>query len=147
MNSVNLIGRITKDPELRTSSTGKSYVAFTLAVSEYGGGKEYTNFIPCFAWEKTAENLARYVKKGGQIAVEGNVNVRQDNNNGQYSTQVTIRANRVQFLGSPGQQQQVARPVAPVSNLNEQPTSNNYDFDLIEDNRPSNDDDSILWDD
>ncbi|QGS51390.1 single-stranded DNA-binding protein [Spiroplasma tabanidicola] len=146
MNSVNLIGRITKDPELRTSSGGKSYVAFTLAVNEFGGGNQYTQFIPCFAWEKTAENMARYVKKGAQISVEGNINVRQDNNNGQYSTVVSIRANRVQFLGA---NQAGGMNVSQSNSQPEmsRPQTNNYDFDLVEDNKPSNDDDSILWED
>ncbi|QEH61222.1 single-strand DNA-binding protein [Spiroplasma chinense] len=151
MNSVNLIGRITKDPELRTSSGGKSYVAFTLAVNEFGGGNQFTQFIPCFAWEKTAENLAKFVKKGAQISVEGNLNVRQDNSNGQFSTVVTVRANRVQFLGGTGQGQSAggssnfAQPSSPAQS--NQSSSSNFDFDLIEDSKSSNDDDSILWED
>ncbi|QBQ07223.1 single-strand DNA-binding protein [Spiroplasma gladiatoris] len=148
MNSVNLIGRITKDPELRTSSGGKVFVAFTLAVNEYGAGTQYTQFIPCFAWEKTAENMTKFVKKGSQLAVEGSISVRQDNSNNQYSTVVTVRANRVQFLGSSqGSGANNSQNYNQHQQQNNLPQTNNYDFDLIEDNNPSNDDDSILWED
>ncbi|AGR41094.1 single-stranded DNA-binding protein [Spiroplasma taiwanense] len=129
MNSVNLIGRITKDPELRKSSGGKDYVAFTVAVNEFSGGNQFTQFVPCFAWEKTAENMAKYVKKGAQIAVEGNLNVRQDNNNGQFSTVISVRANRIQFLAS-------------RHNDENQP----HDYELVEEDTWTNDD-SILWED
>ncbi|AHI52364.1 single-stranded DNA-binding protein [Spiroplasma culicicola] len=145
MNSVNLIGRITKDPELRKSSGGKDYVAFTLAVNEFSGGNQFTQFVPCFAWEKTAENMAKYVKKGAQIAVEGSLNVRQDNNNGQFSTVISVRANRVQFLGGQGQTggSNFEQPKSAPS----QSSPTNYDFDLMDDASSSNNDDSILWED
>ncbi|QHX36275.1 single-stranded DNA-binding protein [Spiroplasma sp. BIUS-1] len=149
MNSVNLIGRITKDPELRSSSNGKSFVAFTLAVNEFSGGNQFTQFVPCFAWEKTAENLAKFVKKGAQISVEGSINVRQENNNGQFSQIVTVRANRIEFLSGTGTGAQSGSGNSFESNQPKQSTqqpSNNFDFDLIDDVK-SNDDDSILWED
>lgn len=147
MNSVNIIGRITKDPELRTSSNGKTYVAFTVAVNEFSGGNQFTQFVPCFAWEKTAENMAKYVKKGGQLAVEGSINVRQDNSNGQVSSIITVRANRVEFLSSSnGQNSSQSTPSSTNTSSN-----NDYEFNLIEEPKPSpvsvNDDDAILWDD
>ncbi|ALD65932.1 single-stranded DNA-binding protein [Spiroplasma cantharicola] len=149
MNSVNLIGRITKDPELRSSSNGKSFVAFTLAVNEFSGGNQFTQFVPCFAWEKTAENLAKFVKKGAQISVEGSINVRQENNNGQFSQIVTVRANRIEFLNGTGSNNQSGSNNSFESNQSKptaQPSSNNFDFDLIDDSKSSNDD-SILWED
>ncbi|AUB31085.1 single-stranded DNA-binding protein [Spiroplasma floricola] len=148
MNSVNLIGRITKDPELRSSSNSKSFVAFTLAVNEFSGGNQFTQFIPCFAWEKTAENLAKFVKKGAQISVEGAINVRQENNNGQFSQIVTVRANRIEFLGGTGNNQTMTNNSFDSTQPKQstQGPSNNFDFDLIDDAKP-NDDDSILWED
>ncbi|AGR41726.1 single-stranded DNA-binding protein [Spiroplasma diminutum] len=146
MNSVNLIGRITKDPELRSSSNGKSFVAFTLAVNEFSGGNQFTQFVPCFAWEKTAENLAKFVKKGAQISVEGSINVRQENANGQYSQIVTIRANRIEFLGGTNNVQSSSNNSfgsSQPSQPSQQPSSN-FDFDLIDDSKSTNDD-SILW--
>ncbi|WP_339034186.1 single-stranded DNA-binding protein [Spiroplasma endosymbiont of Cantharis rufa] len=151
MNSINLIGRITKDPELRSSSNGKSFVPFTLAVNEFSGGNQFTQFVPCFAWEKTAENLAKFVKKGAQISVEGSINVRQENNNGQFSQIVTVRANRIEFLSGTGttNNNQSGSNNSFESNQSKsstQQTSNNFDFDLIDDSKSSNDD-SILWED
>ncbi|WP_342258717.1 single-stranded DNA-binding protein [Spiroplasma endosymbiont of Dioctria linearis] len=150
MNSVNLIGRITKDPELRSSSNGKSYVPFTLAVNEFSGGNQFTQFVPCFAWEKTAENLAKFVKKGAQISVEGAINVRQENTNGQFLQIVTVRANRIEFLSGTGTaSNQPGSNNSFESNQSKsstQQTSNNFDFDLIDDSKSSNDD-SILWED
>ncbi|AKX33689.1 single-strand DNA-binding protein [Spiroplasma litorale] len=151
MNSVNLIGRITKDPELRTSKDNRAFVAFTLAVNEFSGGKQYTQFVPCFAWEKTAENMSKYVKKGAQISIEGSINVRQENVNGQYNQSVFVRANRVQFLSNSGQDatlnnQDRFSNFTNQGNLNESQSGPNLDFDLIEDQKVS-DDDSILWED
>lgn len=123
MNAVNLIGRITKDPELRTSSGGKNYCAFTIAVNEFSGGEKFTQFVPCFAWEKVAENMAKFVKKGGQLAVEGQINVRQENNDGKMSSIITIRASRVEYLA------------------NEQKTNNQNQ--KVQDSEG----DAILWDD
>ncbi|AHB35870.1 single-stranded DNA-binding protein [Spiroplasma apis] len=149
MNSVNLIGRITKDPELKTASNGKVYSSFTLAVNEYSNGTQYTQFVPCFVWEKSAENLVKYVRKGAQISVEGSINVRQDNNNGQYSTSITVRVNRIQFLDR--QSNTGVSTQGTFANTQQQTDSNktstNMDFDLIEDSKISNADDSILWED
>ncbi|ARU90909.1 single-strand DNA-binding protein [Spiroplasma clarkii] len=151
MNSISLIGRITKDPELRTSSGGKSFVAFTVAVNEFSGGNQYTQFIPCIAWEKVAENMAKFLKKGAQIAVEGSLSVRQENANGQYNTIVNVRASRVHFLGGAAgtspQPMAGGNPVPQPQIQNQQIPSNNIEFDLIDDNQSAKDDDSILWDD
>lgn len=142
MNAVNIIGRITKDPELRTSSGGKGYTFFTVAVNEFSGGQQYTQFVPCVAWEKTAENICKYVKKGAQIAVEGSLNVRQDNNNGTYNTQITVRANRVEFLGTSNNN-------TNTSSSNGSSNTGSYDFGMIEEPQApqANPNDAILWDD
>ncbi|AXK50698.1 single-stranded DNA-binding protein [Spiroplasma alleghenense] len=158
MNQVQLIGRITKDLELRTSSAGKSFVAFTLAVSSFGGGKEYTNFIPCFAWERSAENMAKFLKKGSLIAVEGSLSARSENKDGVYQTIVNVTAQRVEFLESRGSGQSFDRE--PVQAFNTEPNSN-FDLDVVNNFSAKNeekkyeapkqsfsddDDDSILWD-
>ena len=75
MNQVNLIGRITKDIELKQTNTGKSVCQFTLAVNK-GYGQEGADFFNCVAWNKTAEFLAQYIKKGFQIAVNGRLSSR-----------------------------------------------------------------------
>ncbi len=94
LNRVVLVGRITKDPELRNTQSGVSYVMFTLAVnrmfSSQSGEKE-TDFINCTIWRAQAENLSKYIKKGGLLGVEGRIQTRtyEDPNTGRkYITEV-----------------------------------------------------------
>ena len=68
MNQVNLIGNITKDLELRATSTGTNIVSFNLAVRR---DKDNTDFIPCSAFNKTAELLSKYCSKGSKLAITG----------------------------------------------------------------------------
>ncbi len=80
MNRVILVGRITKDPELRTSPNNVSFSAFTIAVNRVAPsstGEREADFINCVAFNKQAENLCRYIKKGGQIGVEGKLQTRR----------------------------------------------------------------------
>jgi single-strand DNA-binding protein len=72
MNKAILIGRITKDLELKASASGMSYLSFTLAVNRRGKDKE-ADFITCKAFSKTAEFINTYMSKGRQIAVEGRI--------------------------------------------------------------------------
>ena len=69
MNKVCLLGRLTKDPDYRTGGS-KNVANFTLVVDRY---KSSADFVRCVAFGKTADNLWKYVKKGMQIAVEGNI--------------------------------------------------------------------------
>lgn len=96
MNKTILIGRITKDPELRTTPNNRSVCQFTIAVNRaYTNeeGKREADFINCVVWDKQAENLAMYQKKGNQIAVEGRIQTRNyDDNSGKkvYVTEVLV---------------------------------------------------------
>ena len=80
MNKVILIGRLTRDPELRTTAGNLSVATFSLAVSRpyspQNGGDSGADFINCVVWRRQAENLARYCHKGSQIAVEGRIQSR-----------------------------------------------------------------------
>ena len=102
MNKVVLIGRLTKNPELRFSpGTGTAISRFTIAVNrrKKEDGTQEADFIPCVAWRKQAENLANYQKKGNQIAVTGRIQTRSyDGKDGikRYVTEVI--AEEVQFL-------------------------------------------------
>lgn len=89
MNNIVLIGRITKDPELKYTNNGKGNTRFTLAVQR---NKEETDFINCVAWEKTAENIAEYFKKGSQIAVQGAIRTGSYEKDGRtvYTTDVWV---------------------------------------------------------
>ena len=75
VNQVVLIGRCVKDPELKKTQNNKSVVSFTIAVNQKYN-RDKTDFINCVAWEKTADYLGNYVKKGNLIAVEGRISTR-----------------------------------------------------------------------
>lgn len=80
MNRMILIGRLTADPELKTTPKGTEVSAFTLAVDrDYTpkGQQRQADFIPCVAWEKTAAFISRYFTKGQRIAVEGRLQSRR----------------------------------------------------------------------
>ncbi|MBE4704154.1 single-stranded DNA-binding protein [Spiroplasma platyhelix] len=94
MNHVTLIGRITRNLELRKTSTGKNYVFFSVAVDD---SSNRTNFINCIAWNRVAENMTKFVGKGSLIAVAGHITTRKDNRD-QYITEVS--AHSVSFLDS-----------------------------------------------
>lgn len=104
MNNVILIGRLTKDADLKYTSSGKAVATFTLAVDKYSNGEKSADFIGCVVWEKSAEALANYTKKGSKIAVRGSINTRNyENQQGQrvYVTEVVAdKFNGIEFLDS-----------------------------------------------
>lgn len=71
MNKVDLIGRVTKDIELKKTQSNISVVKFTLAVDKGYGEKKRTNFIECQAWKSTADTMANYVLKGDMVGISG----------------------------------------------------------------------------
>lgn len=101
MNNVNLIGRLTRDPELRyTQQTNTAVARFTLAVDR-ANGKNEADFIGCKAFGKTAEVIDKYLRKGRQAAVEGRIqtgNYKDKDGRTVYTTDVIV--NRVEFIGS-----------------------------------------------
>ena len=101
MNNVVLIGRLTKDPEMKKTQNDASVVSFNLAVNRRSksAGQPDADFISCVAWNKTAELMCQYLHKGSLIGVEGSIQTRNyDNQQGQrvYVTEVLVRS--VQFL-------------------------------------------------
>lgn len=106
MNKAILIGRLTRDPELRTTPTGRNVCQFSIAVNRTytsASGEREADFINCVVWDKQAENLAKYQKKGNQIAVDGRIQTRNyDDNNGRkvYVTEVLV--NNISFLDAKG---------------------------------------------
>ena len=103
MNTVNLVGRITKDLELRYTPSGVATVRFTIAVNKQfkKEGQPDADFINCVAWSKTAENLANYQSKGSQIGVIGRIETGSyENSEGKRVYKTDIVANEIIFLGS-----------------------------------------------
>ena len=101
MNAVVLVGRTTKDIELRRTGSGTAVASFTLAVNrdfKTQDGQE-ADFINCVAWKKTAELLEQYVHKGDRIAVSGSIRTRNYTGNDGRKVYVTeVLANNVEFL-------------------------------------------------
>lgn len=99
MNQINLVGRITRDLELRTTTNQKSVCEFTIAVNRVGS--EVADFITCVVWEKQAENLVKYQGKGSLIAVSGSLRVdkyKTEKDENRYKTYVL--ANNIMYLST-----------------------------------------------
>lgn len=96
MNSVQLIGRLTKDIDLRYTQSGTAVGSFNLAVErnfKNADGERETDFIRCQIWRKAAENLEKFTSKGSLIGIEGSVQTRNyENNQGQrvYVTEINV---------------------------------------------------------
>lgn len=101
INRVVLVGRLTRDPELRTTTSGKQVVGFGLAVDD-PFNKEHTNFFNVSAWGSTADFVSKYLTKGRLVAVDGRLNQRKyTTQDGQNRDVVEIVADRVQGLDRP----------------------------------------------
>jgi len=103
MNKVFLIGRLTRDPELRHTGTGMAVCQINVAVGRRTaqGRDPETDFINVVVWDKQAENVSRYLSKGRQVAVEGRIQTRSyDNNEGKRTYVTEVIASNVEFLGS-----------------------------------------------
>lgn len=105
INRAILLGRLTKDPELRYTPTGTPVTTFTLAVERRmtnQQGERETDFLPIVVWGKTAESSAQYLQKGQQAAVEGRIQTRNyENKEGRRVYVTEIVAENVQFLSRP----------------------------------------------
>ena len=94
MNFVILSGRLTKDPEIRYTQNKKAVASFTIAVAD---GKDKAQFINCVAWEKTAELLDQYFKKGDGLTVTGRITVRTYEKDGAKRYITEVAASGVEF--------------------------------------------------
>lgn len=110
LNDVTLMGRLTKDPELRYTESGKAVCQFALAINRpqgkearERGDKPAVDFIDCVAWGNQAENLANYQKKGSLILIKGRIQKRQyQNQEGENRYAVEVIANQVLFMPKNG---------------------------------------------
>ena len=100
MNSINLVGRLTTDPELKTTNSGKSVCAFTLAVAR-PRVKDTTDFIVCNVWNQSAEYLTSYGHKGNLVAVTGVLTSRKyDDKDGNHRTAFEVVCDSVSLCES-----------------------------------------------
>lgn len=102
INNVVLVGRLTRDPELKMTSSNTPFVNFTLAVNRNftnQAGEREADFVNCTIWNRAAENLAKYMRQGSLVGVEGRIQTRNyENDQGQrvYITEVVV--NSLQYL-------------------------------------------------
>ena len=145
MNKVILMGRLTKDVEMRQTPNGISVARFTLAVNRRFAkeGQQQADFINCVAWRQTGEFIARYFQKGSMIAVIGSIQSRSwDGQDGkkQYATEVNVE--EAYFTGSKSEIGQYNQ-TPPAQNFNQAPQQQGFgdDFDMdgfsdIDDDEP-----------
>ena len=104
LNKIILIGRLTRDPELRYTSSGLAVANFTVAVDrpyKNQQGEKETDFIRVVVWRKQAENVANYLSKGRLVAVEGSLQIRNyEGQDGGKKQSTEVLADSVQFLES-----------------------------------------------
>ena len=100
LNTITIMGRLTRDPELRATPQGTSVASFTLAVDrDYGKGEDkQTDFIDCVAWRTTAEFVSRYFTKGRMAVVKGRLQIRPwEDKNGNKRRSAEVVADSVYF--------------------------------------------------
>ena len=100
MNNVSLIGRLTKDPDLKTTQSGLSVCRFTVAVDRPYSKEKQTDFINCLAWRQTADFICKYFTKGQRIALIGSIQTGSYEKDGSkvYTTEVNVSS--VEFCES-----------------------------------------------
>lgn len=146
INKVVLVGRMTRDPELRKTNSGKTVVSFSLALNRIGAkdGEQQADYPNCVVWNKAAENVAKYCTKGSLVGVEGSLRTRTyDDANGKKVFVTEVLCNSVQFLetkkkeASQGQTQPQAQVQAQPTEVPDDVASLDEEFgnsfDVMED--------------
>ena len=116
INKAVLVGRLTKDPELRYTPNGKAFTRFTLAVNKQftsQSGEKEADFISCVAWNKNAENLANFMRKGNLIGIDGRIQTGSfEGQDGKRVYTTDVLAESIQFLEGKknNQQEQQGNP-------------------------------------
>ncbi len=122
LNNVTLMGRLVADPEIRTTTTGKSVASFRIAVDRVysKNGNRETDFITIVAWEKTAEFIGKHFSKGSMIALQGKIQTRNyEDSNGNKRTATEVIAREVSFCGS--KNESASAPTASAPDFEEIP--------------------------
>jgi single-strand DNA-binding protein len=117
VNQVILMGRLTRDPEQRTTGTGKTIVSFSIAVDR-GGQDDEADFFNINAWEKLGELVMQYLTKGRRVLVQGRLRQDRwdDKETGKKQSRVEVTASDVTFLDGPsGNNADASEPSAPSS--------------------------------
>ena len=129
MNSLHIIGNLTKDPELRTTATGLSVCSFTVAVNrkKIKDGQQETDYFNVTAWRERGETCAKYLSKGKKVCVIGPVSVRTWESNGKHGASMEVTADEVEFLTPRGEGQ----PAQPESQIDQKTGFQQVDTDEL----------------
>lgn len=134
MNKAILIGRLARDPEMRTTMSGMNVTRFTIAVTrtyQDQNGERGADFINCVAWRKQAENIAKYCTKGTQVAVDGRIQTGSyDAQDGSKRYTTDIICDNVTFLGSKNDNNSYNNGFNNNNNYNEQSFNANQSNDM-----------------
>lgn len=117
LNRVVMVGRMTRDPELRRTGTGAAVTSFTLALNRNYQSADgiQADYIPCVVWNKVAENVDKYCSKGSLVGVEGRLRSRNyDNAQGQKVYVVEVVCDSVQFLDTKGSREKAQEQQSQV---------------------------------
>lgn len=146
INRTVLVGRLTKDPEIRYTQSGMAVANFTVAVNRQftnANGEREADFISCIVWRKAAENFCNYTHKGSLVGIDGRIQTSSYEKEGQrvYSTQVVVDS--FSLLEPKQQSQQRGQQSNASDALHDnfgQPTNNysqnNNDFDIDDNDLP-----------
>ncbi len=145
LNRVLLIGRLTRDPELKSTSSGAYFCKFSIASNrsyykkETGETRDEVGFFDCIAWNKLAEILGKYLQKGKRVAIDGNLRWSQwENQEGKKQSKVEIYVDTFQFLDN--KSDTINSNAVPSSGQN----ATNYDSPPAQ---PSTNQDNFISDD
>ena len=142
LNHIAIMGRLTRDPELRRTATGTAVANFTVAVERdfaAGDGEKKTDFINCVAWRQTGEFVSKYFNKGSMIAVSGRLEMREwTDAAGSKRVSAEINAEHAYFAGGKKDSDSTGeRPVVPRSGFvpppYPTPATPNHDYALLDD--------------
>lgn len=140
INRVVLVGRLTRDPELRSTQNGISVTRFTLACDRpFTGqeGKREADFIDCVVWRKQAENVAQYLSKGKLAGVEGRLQISSYKDKEQQTRyRAEVVADSVRFLESKGSNGPVPAYEPPASSSGRDAFSSGGNMNLSDDDLP-----------
>ena len=130
INQVIIMGRLTRDPEMRTTPSGKSVTSFSLAVDRHGA-EDQTDFFEITAWEKLGELVNQYLTKGRRCLVQGRLRQESwdDKESGKKRSRVSIVASDVTFLDGPSGDSDASAPASPSSS----PKNKDVTIDDIDD--------------
>ena len=145
LNHITLMGRLTRDPELRRTGSGVAVTSFSIAVDrDFGGrdgGEKKTDFIDCVAWRQTGEFISKYFTKGRMIVVDGRLEMRDwTDKEGNKRRSAEVNVNNAYFGdskrdGDSGSSYSGSSYSAPVSNYGgySAPSSSASDFAMLDD--------------